>query len=59
METYRWIWALLTISSLAWYSTITIYIAFKGLIDIKQMLKNLGRGEFDAEHHGGEQSVPN
>ena len=54
METYRWIWALLTISSLAWYSTITIYIAFKGLIDIKQMLKKLGRGEFDAEHYGGE-----
>ena len=47
METYRWFWGLLTIAALAWYSTITLYIAFQGVFDIQQMLKKLSRGDFD------------
>lgn len=47
METYRWIWSLLTIAALVWYSTITIYIAYQGAIDIRQMLAKLRTGDFD------------
>ena len=43
-------WGLLTLAVLAWYSTITIYIGVRGLVDIKHMLRNLkqGRDETDA-----------
>ena len=47
MELYRWFWALLTIAALAWYSSITIYISYRGAIDIKEMLKKLSSGQFD------------
>ncbi len=46
MEIYRWFWGLLTVSALAWYSTITLYIAYRGVFDIQQMLTKLGSGEF-------------
>jgi hypothetical protein len=36
------VWFLLTMVCVAWYSTITIYVAIKGFTDIKQMLKRLG-----------------
>lgn len=39
----HWFWLLLTIASLVWYSTITIYIAIKGATDIKVMLGALGK----------------
>lgn len=47
METYRWFWGALTTAALLWYSTITIYIAFHGVFDIKDMLKKLSSGTFD------------
>lgn len=53
METYRWFWGLLTIAALGWYSTITIYIAFQGVIDIKHMLKKLSTGDFDPDKPEG------
>lgn len=34
-------WGLLTIAVLAWYSTITIYVAIRGALDIKTMLRRL------------------
>ncbi len=34
-------WWLMTIAVVAWYSTVTIYVAIKGAIDIKSMLKRL------------------
>jgi hypothetical protein len=49
MEIYRWFWGILTIIALAWYSTITIYIAYRGVFDIQQMLKKLSRGEFNPD----------
>lgn len=36
-------WWLLTLACLAWYSTVTIYVAIRGVLDIKQMLRRLGR----------------
>ena len=49
MEAYRWFWTLLTIAALAWYSSITIYIAWQGAIDIKDMLRKLSAGTFDPD----------
>jgi len=41
MLTNHWFWGALTIACLAWYSTITVYIAIKGVGDIRTMLRRL------------------
>jgi hypothetical protein len=41
----HWFWGATTIACLAWYSTITIYIAIKGTIDIRNMLRRLSKGK--------------
>jgi hypothetical protein len=41
MITSHWFWFGLTMTSLIWYSTITVYVAFRGYKDIKAMLKRL------------------
>ncbi len=43
----HWIWWLLTIACVAWYSTITIYVAVRGSLDIKHMLARLSEGQDD------------
>jgi hypothetical protein len=43
------IWGLLTLAVLAWYSTITIYIGVRGLVDIKHMLRNLKQGQDESD----------
>ena len=35
------IWWLLTAACVAWYSTITVYVAVKGSTDIRAMLRRL------------------
>lgn len=37
----HWFWYLLTLACVIWYSTITVYVAIKGVVDIKNMLKQL------------------
>jgi hypothetical protein len=38
-------WGLLTIAVLVWYSTITVYVAIRGSLDIREMFRRLkGRG---------------
>ncbi len=37
----HWFWFLLTVSSIVWYSTITVYVSFKGYADILNMLRDL------------------
>jgi hypothetical protein len=41
----HWIWGLVTIACLVWYSTITIYVTIKGVGDIRQMLRRLSRAK--------------
>jgi len=44
----HWFWLLLTIACIVWYSTVTVYVGFKGIADIKQMLSRLekkGQGD--------------
>jgi len=38
-------WLLMTIAVLAWYCTITIYVAIRGSRDVKQMLRRLAEKE--------------
>ena len=44
-------WGLVTLAVLAWYSTITVYVAIRGIADIKSMLKTLKKSH---EHSDGE-----
>ncbi len=37
----HWFWGILTFLCVAWYSTITFLVAFKGAGDIKQMFRRL------------------
>lgn len=37
----HWFWLAMTIAVVVWYSTITIYISFRGAFDIKEMLGRL------------------
>ena len=34
-------WGLLLLAVLAWYSTVTVYVAVRGFLDIKHMLRRL------------------
>jgi len=38
---HHWFWWLVTAACVVWYSTITVYVAFKGAKDIKNMLARL------------------
>ena len=40
----HWFWGATTIACLAWYSTITVYVAVRGAADIKNMLRKLSNG---------------
>ena len=37
----HWFWWTMTAACVVWYSTITVYVAIKGVSDIKNMLKKL------------------
>ena len=37
----HWFWWTLSLACVVWYSTITIYVAIKGVRDIRQMLARL------------------
>ena len=46
----HWFWWLLTMACVVWYSTITVYVAVKGLKDIKAMLRRLSVRNDDRTH---------
>jgi hypothetical protein len=46
-------WWLLMIAVVVWYSTVTIYIAVRGTLDVQHMLRALG------EKQSGESGPPN
>ncbi len=41
----HWFWWFVTLAVLIWYSTVTICVAIKGALDIRQMLRRLKEGE--------------
>ena len=36
-------WWLMTMACVVWYSTVTVYVAIKGVADIRNMLARLGK----------------
>ncbi len=42
-------WAFLTLAVLVWYSSVTVYVAIRGSLDIKHMLRTL------ADQHGNQE----
>lgn len=49
MLTSYWFWGLLVLAVLAWYSSVTIYVAVRGLLDIKHMFGRLGQRRAEQE----------
>jgi hypothetical protein len=41
----QWFWLIVTIAVLAWYCTITVYVAIRGSFDVKHMLRSLEQKE--------------
>jgi hypothetical protein len=46
-------WAALTLAVLIWYSSITVYVAIRGSMDIKHMLRTLSAQHGDASDGEG------
>ncbi len=40
---HHWFWWIVAMACIVWYSTITVYVAIKGLGNIRDMLKRLGK----------------
>jgi hypothetical protein len=56
MLTNHPLWGLLTLAVLVWYSTITVYVAVRGTVDIKHMLGRLRAGT--EKHKEGTDGTP-
>ena len=41
----EWFWFIMTCAAIIWYSTITVYVAFKGIFDIRDMLGRIKNGQ--------------
>ena len=41
----HWFWAAMTCAVVVWYSTITIYVSIRGVMDIRGMLGRLAAGQ--------------
>jgi len=37
------VWFAVLVACLVWYSTVTVYVAVRGALDIRHMLQRLGR----------------
>lgn len=48
--TAAFFWLCLTVAALAWYSCVTVYVAFKGIADIKGMLRRLSNASENSDH---------
>ena len=43
MLTNHWAWGLLMIAVISWYTTVTVYVAIRGGLDVRSMLRELGK----------------
>ena len=46
----KWFWFGLLIAVIVWYTTVTVYVAIRGMVDVKQMLRSL-----EARHRSDKQ----
>ncbi len=44
----KYVWLILTVVAVVWYTFVTAYVAFKGVTDIKEMLKKLNEKDRSA-----------
>ena len=44
-EPGEWFWTAITVACLAWYTTMTVFVAFRGVIDIRNMLARLRKDQ--------------
>ena len=47
--TAHWFWFALVIAVVVWYSTITLWVAIKGALDIREMVARLDEEQSDGE----------
>jgi len=47
----HWFWWLLMVAVLVWYSTVTVYIAIRGSLDIRHMLRRLAERPTESEEN--------
>jgi len=45
----HWFWGMMTIACLVWYSTITVYVAIRGVGDIRSMLRKLSGSQKNSQ----------
>lgn len=38
----KYFWLILTLAAIIWYVFVTAYVSYKGVADIKEMLRKLG-----------------
>ena len=53
----HWFWLLLVLVCVGWYSTITFYVAVRGFLDIKHMLKRLANQQELADEEASSQAA--
>ncbi len=47
--TAHWFWLALVIAVVVWYSTITLWVAIKGALDIREMVARLDEEQSDGD----------
>ena len=51
----HWFWWLMTVSVLVWYFTVTVYVAVRGTLDIRHMLRRLAEQHAEESKNQGRQ----
>ncbi|MBL8124165.1 MAG: hypothetical protein KIT61_08885 [Pyrinomonadaceae bacterium] len=46
----KYLWLILTIATVGWYTFVTAYVAYKGVADIKEMLRSLSKKNRSGEN---------
>ena len=46
----KYFWLVLTITAVAWYIFVTTYVSYKGVADIKEMLRSLADKNSSSEN---------
>jgi hypothetical protein len=46
----KYLWLILTITAVAWYIFVTAYVSYKGVADIKEMLRSLAEKNRSTEN---------
>lgn len=41
----EWFWLILVSAAVLWYCTVTVYVAIRGVADIRTMLRRLSQGD--------------